>query len=91
MKILILPRYDISGPSSRYRFYQYLPYLKEQRWDITVKPLLSGNYIKHLFEKTSLPLNEIVAGYLNRVLQLLKKVITILFGLNKKLFLGFSL
>ena len=73
MRILLLTRYDVSGPSSRYRFYQYIPFLEKQGWEITIKPLLSNNYIKHLYEKTSLPIVEIVSSYFQRVLILLSK------------------
>ncbi|MFA7420478.1 MAG: glycosyltransferase [Melioribacteraceae bacterium] len=73
MKILLLPRYDISGPSSRYRFFQYIPFLENSGWEVTVKPLLSRNYISFLFEKRSLPLREIIFGYFCRVSQLLRK------------------
>ena len=73
MRILILPRYEINGPSSRYRFFQYIPYLKEQGWEITIKPLLGANYVKHLYEKTPFPLVEIVLGYFKRIFLLLRK------------------
>jgi glycosyltransferase involved in cell wall biosynthesis len=73
MKILILPRYEPQAASSRYRFYQYIPYLNAQGWDVTVKPLLRNNYIKYLYDKTPLPVSEIVQGYFNRIIQLLNK------------------
>jgi len=73
MKILILPRYETQAASSRYRFYQYIPYLKAKEWDVTVKPLLSNNYIKYLYEKTPLPVNEIILGYFERIIQILNK------------------
>ncbi len=73
MRILILPRYEINGPSSRYRFFQYLPYLKEQGWEITINPLLGANYVKHLYEKAPFPLVEIVLGYFKRMFLLLRK------------------
>ena len=73
MKILILPRYEPQAASSRYRFYQYIPHLKAQGWDVAVKPLLSNNYIKYLYEKKPLPVSEIVLGYFKRIIQLLNK------------------
>ncbi|MFC2094627.1 glycosyltransferase family 1 protein, partial [Bacteroidota bacterium] len=72
-KILILPRYEPLAASSRYRFYQYIPYLNAQGWDITVKPLLSNNYIKFLYNKTPFPLSEILQGYYKRIIQILNK------------------
>ena len=44
-KILVLTKYGSLGGSSRYRFYQYLPYLKSQDFDITVAPLLDNKYV----------------------------------------------
>jgi len=73
MKILILPRYETQAASSRYRFYQYIPYLNAQSWEVTVKPLLSNNYIKYLYDKTPLPVTEIIQGYFKRIIQLLNK------------------
>ncbi len=73
MKILILPRYEPQAASSRYRFYQYIPYLNAKRWEVTVKPLLSNNYIKYLYYKTPLPVTEIIQGYFKRIIQLLNK------------------
>jgi len=62
MKILVLPRYQSLAASSRYRFYQYIPYLYAQGWEITVKPLLSENYIKYLYDKSPLPIIDIILG-----------------------------
>ena len=72
MKILILPRYENLAASSRFRFYQYIPKLKEIGWDITVKPLLSNNYVKYLYFNKSLKFGEIFKSYLNRINNLLR-------------------
>jgi len=39
------------------------PFLNAQSWEVTVKPLLSNNYIKYLYDKTPLPVTEIIQGY----------------------------
>jgi glycosyltransferase involved in cell wall biosynthesis len=44
-KVLVLTKYGHLGSSSRYRFYQYLPYLRSQDFDLTVSPLLDNKYI----------------------------------------------
>jgi glycosyltransferase involved in cell wall biosynthesis len=44
-KVLVLTKYGSLGSSSRYRFYQYLPYLRSQDFDLTVSPLLDNKYI----------------------------------------------
>ena len=86
MKILILPRYEPQGASSRYRFYQYIPYLNAQGWDVTVKPLLSNNYIRSLYDKTPLPVSEIIQGYIKRIIQILNKNNFDLIWLQQELF-----
>lgn len=73
MKILLLPKYAKDGPSSRYRFYQYIPFFQKQGWNIEVSPLLGNNYVRYLFHKTQFPFLEIVSAYLNRFMTLLRK------------------
>ena len=73
MRVLILPKYAEAGPSSRYRFYQYLPFLQNRGWNIEVKPLLGNSYVRYLFHKTELPLGKILSAYFNRFFTLLKK------------------
>ena len=72
MKILLLTRYDHSGPSSRYRFYQFLPHLDKQGFDISIYPLFNDKYVKNLYsnhpKKTFLnPLS----GYTKRICKIL--------------------
>lgn len=73
MKILVLTRYSSLGASSRYRFYQYIPYFQEIGAQITIEPLLGDNYINYLYNKTNVPLFEIIKKYFERTLLLLKK------------------
>jgi glycosyltransferase involved in cell wall biosynthesis len=47
-KILILTKYASLGGSSRYRFYQYLPYLQSQGFEISISSLLDNKYIADL-------------------------------------------
>lgn len=46
MKVIYLSKYSSIGPSSRYRIYQYLPYLAEHGIDVDVRPLLKGRYFE---------------------------------------------
>ncbi|MCA2952676.1 hypothetical protein [Microcystis sp. M038S2] len=51
MKILLFSRYDTLAASSRYRTYQYLPYLKKEgieveREHLTFVTPKSGFYVK---------------------------------------------
>ena len=51
MKILFLTKYGDDGPSSRYRFYNYIPYLEKAEIDYCFKPLLNNRYIFYLYSK----------------------------------------
>lgn len=73
MKVLILSRYSYLGSSSRYRIFQYLPYLRETGWEITLHSLLNDNYIHHLYRKDSLPFGDIIKSYFHRTNLLLNK------------------
>lgn len=72
MKILLLSLYDNLAASSRYRSYQYLPYLRQQGLEFTLAPLLDKNYIKnrHLGRRTSL--SSIAVAYKHRISLLLE-------------------
>jgi len=50
MNILLLSRYDALPGPSRYRFFQYLPYLRERGIEVTVCPLLDDTYMCDQFE-----------------------------------------
>jgi len=50
LRVLFLPKYSQRAASSRYRTYQYLPYLKEQGFACEVYPLFSTNYIRRIYE-----------------------------------------
>ena len=72
MKLLVLTRYDSAGPSSRYRFYQFLPYLEKEKFDVSVSPLFNEKYVDNLYSdqrkiKFINPLN----AYLKRAARLL--------------------
>ena len=46
MKVLYLSKYSSIGPSSRYRIYQYLPYLAKYGIEVDIRPLLKDAYFK---------------------------------------------
>ena len=46
-KLLILTRYDSSGPSSRYRFYNYVDYLEANGILCDIKPLFNKAGLYH--------------------------------------------
>jgi len=49
MRVLILTKYPTRGPSSRYRFYQYLPELAAAGVRFTVQPFFTDSYLTTLF------------------------------------------
>ena len=49
MRILYLTKYSQTGPSSRYRVYQYLDYFRSEGIECTIRPLFEERYFKILF------------------------------------------
>jgi glycosyltransferase involved in cell wall biosynthesis len=72
MKILCLTRYESLGASSRYRFYQYIPYLKGQGHQISIAPLLSNSYIRSIYGSQRLDALKIAVSYLRRFMLLIQ-------------------
>lgn len=48
MKLLLLPKYSPTGPSSRYRTYLYIPYIKS-KYLLTIAPLFNDEYYAKRF------------------------------------------
>jgi glycosyltransferase involved in cell wall biosynthesis len=67
MKILALPKYHRNGPSSRLRFFQFIPYLESAGITVEVQPLLGRRYIRKLYASGRKPFSTLIAGYLNRI------------------------
>ncbi|MGV3478823.1 MAG: glycosyltransferase family 4 protein [Sphingobium sp.] len=53
MRILALTRYSRLGASSRLRTLQYLPYLAQSGFDITVAPFFDNGYLQRLYGRQS--------------------------------------
>jgi len=71
MRILLLSRYASLGASSRLRTHQYLPYLKENGFEITVAPLFGNDYVRSL-SNGNLSSRKIIHDYINRFRFILK-------------------
>jgi len=71
--LLILPRYTSKGPSSRVRFYQYLPFLKAAGFSFDVYPFFNDAYIDALFNHQHQNIFKIFTSYFQRVSKVLKK------------------
>lgn len=66
MRLLMLPRYDQAGASSRVRMYQYLPALRSAGIDAVVSPLFDAQYVRALYSgKTAW--SAIARGYVRRL------------------------
>lgn len=71
MKILVLTRYHNEGPSSRVRFYQYLPYLQESGIECHVFPLFHKGYVSARFRNNREP-GKILLDYIHRKMVLFR-------------------
>lgn len=71
MRVLALSRYEHSGASSRYRMWQYLPYLKNAGIDVTMLPLLDDGYIAGLSRGARPRPANIASSYLKRIYHLI--------------------
>ena len=71
-KVLCLTRYGFSGSSSRYRFYQFFPYLEKDNFDVLVTPFFNDKYVNNLYsdQREFLFYNPLYA-YLKRTFKLL--------------------
>ncbi len=72
MNVLLLSRYTSLGASSRYRSYQYLPYLRSKGFQVTVAPLLSDLYLQRLYNGDGTSVPDVTRSYIRRVGSLLK-------------------
>ncbi|MCO4303045.1 glycosyltransferase family 4 protein [Riemerella anatipestifer] len=71
-KILLLSKYGVAGPSSRYRSYNYYPYFQKEGLDIEFKPLFDDDYIKKIYNNRSFYL------FFLQLLAVLKRIIFLL-------------
>lgn len=67
MNILLLSRYSRLGASSRVRFYQYLPYLRDHGFHVTIAPLLDDDYLNDVYASKRKRFGSILKGYLQRI------------------------
>ncbi len=71
MRILLLSRYSPLGASSRYRSYQYLPYLRNRGHSVEVNQLLGDLYLRRLYSGEHAPVVEVLVSYVQRKMKLL--------------------
>lgn len=86
MNILLLSRYGNLGASSRLRFYQYLPFLRQNSLNVTVAPLLDDEYLRNLYSGKNKNNFNIVANYFKRSKSLLNSGIYDLIWIEGEIF-----
>lgn len=68
MKILFLTKYGFKGASSRYRTYQYLPYLRGNGIECEFSPLFDDSYLENIYSKFWIgALKDIVKSIFRRI------------------------
>ncbi|MHC1696852.1 MAG: glycosyltransferase family 4 protein [Geobacteraceae bacterium] len=73
MRVLLLSKYGRRGASSRYRSYQYIPYLEEKGVAVTVAPFFDDDYLDRLYGGGRNPLTRIAAYYFRRLARVLRE------------------
>lgn len=71
MRLLILPRYDQMGASSRLRMMQFLPALEAAGIDVCVAPLLGDGYVASMYAG-KVSLLGVFRSYVKRLVRLLR-------------------
>lgn len=66
-RLLILPRYTRKGPSSRVRFYQYVPFLQEAGWTVKMDPFFDDAYVEALYAHQPLDRFSLFSAYTHRL------------------------
>ena len=72
MKLLLLSRYATLPGPSRYRFFQYFPYLRQHGIEITVSPLLPDDYSRYKYDTGHFVHPSLPLIYARRMLALLR-------------------
>ena len=86
MRVLALTRYSSMGPSSRVRFFQYIPSLTNNGLEITVAPLLGSDYVRNLYAGKRQPFFSVVKAYFSRIACLVNSRHFDLLWIEKELF-----
>jgi glycosyltransferase involved in cell wall biosynthesis len=73
ISVLFLTKYAYSGASSRYRCFQYLPYLEQANIDYTISSLFDDNYLNFFYKTGKVLLSNILKAFLKR-LSILKTI-----------------
>ncbi len=66
IKVLVLTRGDTFAGPSRFRFFQFLPYLKSQGFDLTVQAMLPNEYFRTWIRTKERPFRFVPGAYVRR-------------------------
>lgn len=73
MNVLVLPRFDQLGASSRLRFLQFLPLLEKSELHCAVAPLIGDDMLLRKYSGAGYGFAALVAAYLSRIRALLTR------------------
>lgn len=86
MRVLVLPRYERLGSSSRVRFYQYFPYLQSAGVEITSIPFFDDDYVRRIYAGQPVRLPRVLKAYLKRLQIVLQSSRFDILWIEKELF-----
>jgi glycosyltransferase involved in cell wall biosynthesis len=86
MRLLALTRYSSLAPSSRVRFYQYVPCLKSFGVELQVAPLLGDDYVRSLYSGKRQSVLSVFMAYISRIASLVNSHSFDLLWIEKELF-----
>lgn len=72
MRVLVLSRYDTLPGPSRYRIFQFLPYLEQRGCKVTVSALLDNAYVGSYYDRGKFPIIPMPRLYWRRALRMLR-------------------
>ena len=70
ISVLFLTKYAQNGASSRYRSFQYLPYLEKNNINCQISPLFNEAYLHHYYQSGKVFLTDIFQSFCRRLLTL---------------------
>jgi len=85
-KVLFFTKYPRRGPSSRYRVYQFLPYLKREGISFSVNELHTDEYLDSMFSGRKMPVYYYLLRFLRRFFRILSSIRYDVVFIQKELF-----
>lgn len=72
MQIHFFTKYTEAGASSRYRSFQYIPFLQRLGWDVQVSPLFNDEYLSQKYRLGKANKFQVLRAYMRRLLDVLR-------------------